>query len=56
MQWKHILHGMEQVHLLACEVRVVEGKVRKYYRLTATGRTALREGKKKARELMKELE
>ena len=51
-----ILHGLEQEHLLACETRVVEGKLRKYYRLTTTGRTALREGKKKARELMKELE
>jgi PadR family transcriptional regulator, regulatory protein PadR len=51
-----ILHGMEQEHLLACETCVVAGKARKYYRLTATGRTALRDGKRKARELMKELE
>ncbi len=51
-----ILHGMEQDYLLACETRVVEGKLRKYYHLTATGRIALREGKKKARELMKEME
>jgi PadR family transcriptional regulator PadR len=51
-----ILHALEQEHLLACETRVVEGKSRKYYRLTATGRTALREGMSKARELMKELE
>jgi PadR family transcriptional regulator, regulatory protein PadR len=51
-----ILHGMEQEHLLACETRVVAGKARKYYRLTATGRTALREGQRKAQELMKELE
>jgi PadR family transcriptional regulator len=51
-----ILHGLEKEHLLACETRVVEGKARKYYRLTATGRTALRDGKRKAEELMKELE
>jgi PadR family transcriptional regulator, regulatory protein PadR len=51
-----ILHGLEQEHLLVCETDVVEGKVRKYYRLTATGHTALREGKKKARELMKAIE
>jgi len=51
-----ILHALEQEHLLACETRVVAGKSRKYYRLTAIGRTALREGKSKARELMKELE
>jgi len=51
-----ILHGLEQDRLLVSEAYVVEGKVRKYYRLTATGRIALREGKRKARELMKELE
>jgi PadR family transcriptional regulator, regulatory protein PadR len=51
-----ILHEMEQERLLVCETRVVAGKIRKYYRLTATGRTALRDGKRKARELMKELE
>ena len=50
-----ILHGLEQERLLVCETHVVAGKVRKYYRLTATGRIALREGKKKARELMKEI-
>ncbi|MGE5462848.1 MAG: PadR family transcriptional regulator [Syntrophothermus sp.] len=51
-----ILHALEQEGLLACEVKVVEGKARKYYRLTGTGRTALRAGKKKARELMEEIE
>jgi DNA-binding PadR family transcriptional regulator len=51
-----ILHGMEQERLLVSETLVVEGKVRKYYRLTATGRIALREGRKKARELMKAIE
>ena len=51
-----ILHGLEQDRLLVSEAYVVEGKVRKYYRLTATGSIALREGKRKARELMKEIE
>ena len=51
-----ILHGLEQDRLLVSEAYVVEGKIRKYYRLTATGRIALREGKRKARELMKEIE
>lgn len=51
-----ILHGLEQERLLVSETYVVEGKVRKYYRLTATGRIALREGKRKAREFMKKLE
>jgi len=51
-----ILHALEQERLLVCETHVVEGTVRKYYRLTATGRIALREGKRKARELMKAIE
>ena len=51
-----ILHGLEQEQLLACETRVVEGKSRKYYRLTGAGRIALREARNKARELMKEIE
>jgi PadR family transcriptional regulator, regulatory protein PadR len=51
-----ILHALEQDRLLACETRVVEGKSRKYYRLTTKGRIALGEGKSKARQLMKELE
>ena len=51
-----ILHGLLEEHLLACETRVVAGKARKYYRLTAAGHAALTEGKNKARELMEELE
>jgi PadR family transcriptional regulator PadR len=51
-----ILHGLEAEHLLGRETRVVNGKARKYYRLTAAGRTALREGKRKAQDLMKEFE
>jgi len=51
-----ILHALQQDQLLACETRVVEGKARKYYHLTAKGRIALREGRKKARELMEEIQ
>ena len=51
-----ILHGLLEEHLLTCETRVVEGKARKYYRLTSAGRAALKEGKNKARELMGELD
>ena len=50
-----ILHGLLEDHLLTCEVRVVEGKVRKYYHLTPAGRAALTEGKQKAKKLMEEL-
>ena len=51
-----ILHALEWDRLLSCEVRVVKGKSRKYYHLTRTGRIALREAKKKARELMQEIQ
>ena len=50
-----ILHGLLEEQLLSCETRVVDGKARKYYRLTSAGRAALKEGKNKARELMEEL-
>jgi DNA-binding PadR family transcriptional regulator len=50
------LHGLQEEKLLACETRVVEGKARKYYRLTSAGRKALEEGKKKAQELLEELQ
>lgn len=51
-----ILHGLEEENLLTSEKRVVEGKSRKYYRLTKTGRKALEEGKIKAQELLEEIE
>lgn len=50
-----ILHALQQDGLLRCESLVVKGKARKYYHLTPKGRTALREGRKKARELMEEI-
>jgi PadR family transcriptional regulator PadR len=51
-----ILHGLQEDRLLSSETRVVEGKARKYYRLTSAGRKALEEGKKKAQELLRELQ
>ncbi|MBU0511551.1 MAG: PadR family transcriptional regulator [Chloroflexi bacterium] len=51
-----ILHGLEKEGFLAREARVVDGKMRKYYALTADGRTALEEGRLKAVELLKEIE
>ena len=50
-----ILHGLEEANLLVSETRVVEGKARKYYRLTKAGRAALHEGKTKAQELLEEI-
>ena len=51
-----ILHGLQEEKLLVSEMRVVEGKSRKYYRLTSAGRKVLEEGKKKAQELLQELQ
>lgn len=51
-----ILHGLEEEKLLVSETLVVEGKSRKYYRLTAKGLKALKEGKDKAQELLEELQ
>ncbi len=51
-----ILHELREAKLLAVETRVVAGKSRKYYRLTARGRAALKEGKAKALELLEEIE
>jgi DNA-binding PadR family transcriptional regulator len=51
-----ILHALQEEKLLTSEARVVEGKVRKYYRLTSAGRKALEAGKQKAQELLAELQ
>ncbi|MBI5953315.1 MAG: helix-turn-helix transcriptional regulator [Chloroflexi bacterium] len=50
-----ILHSLKEENLLSVQSRVVEGKARKYYSLTAKGRSALAEGKAKALELVAEI-
>ncbi len=50
-----ILHDLKDASLLSVETRVVAGKARKYYRLTSKGRTALKQGKSKAQELLEEI-
>ena len=47
-----MLHSLEEEGLLACEKRVVRGKMRKYYRLTKAGSEALDRGREKAVELL----
>jgi PadR family transcriptional regulator, regulatory protein PadR len=51
-----ILHSLQTQDLLAAENIVVDGKTRKYYRLTSKGTSALDEGKTKARTLIDEIE
>jgi DNA-binding PadR family transcriptional regulator len=50
-----LLHNLTAEGFLAREERVVEGKVRKYYRITALGRRALQGARDKALELVNEI-
>jgi DNA-binding PadR family transcriptional regulator len=50
-----ILHTLEGNGLLASEKRIVDGKLRKYYRLTSAGQEMLAQGRAKAEELLHEL-
>jgi DNA-binding PadR family transcriptional regulator len=49
------LAKMERLDLLRCEIRIVEHKQRKYYRITATGQALLEEIKVKLDELYDEV-
>ncbi|HEU5159066.1 MAG TPA: PadR family transcriptional regulator [Streptosporangiaceae bacterium] len=50
-----LLHNLEAAGFLAREEQVVDGKVRKYYRITDLGREALDEARSKAVELVREI-
>jgi DNA-binding PadR family transcriptional regulator len=50
-----ILHGLEESGLLTSDGKVVDGKVRKYYRATAKGRRVLAEVREKIGELIGEV-
>lgn len=50
-----IFHGLERAGYLTCEPRNVNGKVRKYYEITDTGREALARLRPKIRELVGEV-
>jgi PadR family transcriptional regulator PadR len=50
-----ILHGLEQEKLLKSHEEVINGKVRKYYKATATGRKVLKAAQKKIAELSREI-
>lgn len=50
-----ILHSLEQDSLLSSASQVVDGKIRKYYQLTSTGREALAQGREQAAKLLREL-
>ena len=50
-----ILHGLEEWGLLTSRGKVVDGKMRKYYRSTPKGRRVLTDAKEKIRELIREV-
>jgi PadR family transcriptional regulator PadR len=50
-----ILHELERARYLKRQDRIVQGKVRKYYRITPLGRRVLREARVKIAELVAEV-
>lgn len=50
-----ILHGLERDGCLESQKQVVEGKVRKYYQITKSGRTILAQAMRQVQELIAEL-
>jgi PadR family transcriptional regulator, regulatory protein PadR len=50
-----IFHSLEREGLLKSQEKVVNGKVRRYYRATAKGRSTLMDARVKVQELFKEL-
>jgi PadR family transcriptional regulator PadR len=50
-----VLHGLESRGLLTCEKRLVNGRIRKYYRATEKGREALERVRPQIRELVREV-
>lgn len=50
-----LLHGLEEAGLLGREDRIVAGRVRKYYVITALGTEALAEARERVRELVEEV-
>ena len=50
-----LLHSMESKGLIEKEEKTVEGKIRKYYKITPLGTEVLTEARKKAYELFKEI-
>jgi PadR family transcriptional regulator, regulatory protein PadR len=50
-----LLHNMESNGLLERKEKTVEGKIRKYYKITPLGEEVLEEAREKAYELFKEI-
>jgi len=50
-----ILHSLEKEGFLVSQSKNVDGKIRKYYRITRKGERILREAKMKIKELIEEI-
>ena len=50
-----ILHSLEKEKYLECHQKTIEGKKRKYYKITPKGKKALIETKEKIKELINEV-
>jgi DNA-binding PadR family transcriptional regulator len=50
-----VLHNLESTGFVVREERLVDGKVRKYYRITPLGKRALKEARRMAVELVREV-
>lgn len=50
-----LLHSMQSSGLLEKENKTVEGKIRKYYKITELGNEVLEKAQRKAYELFKEI-
>jgi PadR family transcriptional regulator, regulatory protein PadR len=51
-----ILHKLEREDYLKSYSQLVDGKIRKYYKITSRGKKTLAEAKKKVQELIEEIE
>ncbi|MDD8020179.1 MAG: PadR family transcriptional regulator [Acidobacteriota bacterium] len=50
-----VLHSLEKENYLQCQQKVIDGKIRKYYRTTAKGQQMLGEAKARIKELIEEV-
>jgi DNA-binding PadR family transcriptional regulator len=50
-----LLHSLEESRYVERKDRIVDGKVRKYYRITRSGRKALQQARARMRELVDEV-
>ena len=50
-----ILHNLENDGFIKSDQKNINGKIRKYYKITTSGKKVLKKGKEQAQELLREL-